>query len=130
MKSHWTQDSLCKREEDLDVIWYSISDRSSCCSKVCCIVANPIRRGSRSPTRQLLISTPFFCLGLTSVGLASSNLSFRAPTKTAQRELISSTRKMIEHARDVINGINRLQRTPNYKVKRQTIQSIISYVPA
>jgi hypothetical protein len=87
-KCHWTQKIACAKEgkQNLDVIWYSISDRSSFCSKVCCIVANPIRRGSRSPTRQLLISTPFFCLGLTSVGLASSNLSFRAPTKTAQTE--------------------------------------------
>ena len=70
-------------EENLDVIWYNISERSSFCSKFCCIVANPIRRGSRSPTRQLFISTPFFCLGFTTVGFASNNRSFNAPTSTA-----------------------------------------------
>jgi len=46
-------------------------------------VANPIRRGSRRPRRQLLISTPLFCLGFISVGLASNNRSFKAPIKTA-----------------------------------------------
>lgn len=71
---------------NLDVIWYSISDRSSFCSKFCCIVAKPIRRGSRSPTRQFLISIPFFCLGLASVGFASNNLSFKAPTSTAYKK--------------------------------------------
>lgn len=77
-------------EKNLDVIWYNISGRSSFCSNLSCIVANPIRRGSRSPTRQLLISTPFFCLGFISVGLASNNRSFSAPTKTAQKHIIMS----------------------------------------
>jgi hypothetical protein len=72
------------KEGNLDVIWYNISDSSSFCLKLCCIVTNPMRRGSRKPTRQLFISTPFFCLGFISVGLASNNLSFKAPTKTAQ----------------------------------------------
>jgi len=73
-----------KTEGNLDVIWYNISDRSSFCSKLSCIVANPIRIGSRRPTRQLLISTLFFCLGLISVGLASNNRSFKEPTNTAR----------------------------------------------
>jgi hypothetical protein len=77
-----------KKKKNLDVIWYNISDRSSFCSKLSCIVANPIRRGSRSPTRQLLISTPFFCLGFISVGLASNNRSFKAPTRAAQEKFV------------------------------------------
>lgn len=75
------------RKENLDVIWYNVSDRSSFCSKYCCMVAKPIRRGSRSPTRQFLISIPFFCLGLASVGLASNNRSFKAPTRTACKKV-------------------------------------------
>jgi hypothetical membrane protein len=47
------------------------------------MVANPIRRGSRRPTRQLLISTAFFCLGFISVGFTSSRRSFKAPSNTA-----------------------------------------------
>jgi hypothetical protein len=47
------------------------------------MVANPMRRGSRSPTKQLFISTPFFCLGFISVGFTSSSRSFNAPINTA-----------------------------------------------
>jgi len=46
------------------------------------MVANPMRRGSRSPTKQPLISTPFFCLGFISVGFTSSRRSFNAPSNT------------------------------------------------
>ena len=62
-----------------------------------------MRRGSRIPTRQLLISIPFFCLGFISVGLASNTLSFKAPTKTAQGIRASRSpeqwhNKVLEHA--------------------------------
>lgn len=79
---------LRKGKKNLDVIWYNISDRSSFCSNLSCIVANPMRRGSRSPTRQLLISNPFFCLGFISVGLASNNRSFKAPTRAAYEKFV------------------------------------------
>lgn len=59
-------------------------------------MANPTRRGSRSPTRQFLISTPFFCLGFISVGLASSNRSFKAPSNTAKGSHVG---KVVKHPR-------------------------------
>ena len=94
-----------QKEDHLDVIWYNISDRSSFCSKFCCIVAKPIRRGSRSPTRQLFISNPFFCLGFISVGFASNNRSFKAPTKTARMKFILLVKRiMVKHKLQKMNA--------------------------
>lgn len=71
-------------EVNLDVIWYKISERSSFCSKCCCIVTKPMSSGSRSPIRQLFISrflAPSFCLYITSVGFTSNTRSFKTPSR-------------------------------------------------
>lgn len=72
----------------LEVIWYKTSERSIFCSKRCCMVANPIKRGSSKPTWQLFISTPFFCLGFMSVGFTINILSFKAPSMTERGKLV------------------------------------------
>jgi hypothetical protein len=69
--------------QNLEVSWYIISKRSSFGSNTRCMVVQPTSSGSSNPTSRVLISTPCFCLGLGSLAHASSNRSFRAPTRAA-----------------------------------------------
>lgn len=103
----------------LDVIWYNISERSSFCSNLSCMVENPIRIGSRRPTRQLLMSTPFFCRGFISVGFANSRRSFRAPTKTAQKVNLNC-----QKCRNVKVWEQRECKSQNLRIVKTSIRSL------